>query len=64
MRDPKRIPRIIEKLQQVWEASPDMRLGQLVDNLKCKAGKAQSDIFYVEDDLIEQALEIVKDGNW
>lgn len=30
MRDPARIDRMIESLREVWHASPDMRLGQLL----------------------------------
>lgn len=30
MRDPKRIAPIVQKLQEVWEKNPDLRLGQLL----------------------------------
>ena len=33
MRDPRRIPRICEKLCIIWEAMPDQRYGQLLENL-------------------------------
>ena len=32
MRDPARIPRILEALRVEWERMPDMRLGQLLIN--------------------------------
>lgn len=32
MRDPARIPRILEALRVEWEKQPDMRLGQLLVN--------------------------------
>ncbi len=51
MRDPKRIPKLLGKLQAFWEKDPDMRLGQLVSNL---AGDA--DVFYVEDSKLERNL--------
>ncbi len=33
MRDPKRIPEILQRLQKLWELNPDMRLGQLIENV-------------------------------
>jgi hypothetical protein len=33
MRDPARIPKILARLQVVWEDHPDMRLGQLIENV-------------------------------
>lgn len=32
MRDPARIPRILEALRVEWEKAPDLRLGQLLIN--------------------------------
>lgn len=32
MRDPERITRILDKVRNLWEKYPDMRLGQLLDN--------------------------------
>jgi hypothetical protein len=52
MRDPKRIPRVLEKLAKFWDQVPDWRLGQLVVNLT-----SRSDPFYVEDDILEAALD-------
>lgn len=47
MRDKKRIPKILKKLQQAWLKVPDWRLGQLISNLR---GTGPQDVFYVEDD--------------
>lgn len=33
MRDIKRIPEILAKLQKIWEKYPDMRLAQLLGNI-------------------------------
>jgi len=33
MRNPKRIPKILDKIQKLWEEKPDMRLGQLLENV-------------------------------
>jgi hypothetical protein len=32
MRDPARIDRIIDEIRELWKASPDLRLGQLLSN--------------------------------
>lgn len=32
MRDPNRIPEILETVKTLWEANPDLRLGQLIIN--------------------------------
>jgi hypothetical protein len=32
MRDPKRIPAIMSKLEELWLKNPDLRLGQLIIN--------------------------------
>lgn len=55
MRDPKRIKRILEKLELVWDKRPDMRLGQLIHNYT----GVKYDIFYMEDDVLESALDQV-----
>lgn len=33
MRNPQRIPRILNKLQKIWEKSPDLRFGQMIYNM-------------------------------
>lgn len=47
MRDPNRIPEVLQLLQQGWEQSPDLRLGQIFENLKRYANIP--DLFYIED---------------
>lgn len=56
MRDPNRIPRILAKLQRVWEAAPDLRLGQLITNTHRKSS-VPADMFNVEDDKLEISLD-------
>ena len=63
MRNPARIERIINKLRTVWQDSPDMRLGQLLDNLRALVDKNKFesrgvDMFFMEDDLLEEQLDI------
>jgi hypothetical protein len=33
MRDPNRIPQILERLGKLWKENPDLRLGQLIGNV-------------------------------
>ena len=61
MRDPKRIPEILERLRKLWEASPDMRLGQLLENVfPNRPGmdeKFSRTMYYLEDDELLETLE-------
>lgn len=57
MRDPKRIPVLLEKLRTIWEAYPDLRLGQIVENAKSASKGNKIDTFSVEDDLLEEGLD-------
>lgn len=60
MRDPARIPRVLDKLQTIWSQNPDWRLGQLVSNSR---GLGPQDVFYYEDSDLEAALDkIIKEG--
>lgn len=52
MRDPKRIKRILAKVEKIWERNPDLRLCQLIGN--CFAA---GDHYYKEDDVLEERLE-------
>ena len=54
MRDPNRIPKMTEKLRALWMAYPDLRLGQLVNNL---APAGRNDAYYVEDDALEEEID-------
>lgn len=53
-RDPKRIPRILAKLEKVWKKNPDLRLGQLITNCWTNSSNV---LFYVEDDVLEKGLD-------
>lgn len=52
-RDPRRIPRILKRIEKLWERYPDQRLGQLLQNY---AGFTREDNFYREDYDTEVAL--------
>lgn len=48
-RDPKRIPKVLDALGELWAANPDLRLGQIMDNAAIT--------FYTEDDRALQELK-------
>ena len=54
MRDPSRIPEILNALRVVWEARPDLRLGQLITIV---AEKPYAPVFYIEDDTVLRRLK-------
>ena len=57
MRDPKRISNLLARLEKVWVAYPDLRLGQLISN----TAKDEFTLFYIEDEeLIEKMEGMVK----
>ena len=58
MRDPNRIPIMLEELKILWETHPDWRLGQLIVNLSRAEGF--EDPFFVQDDRL---LEIIRTWN-
>jgi len=45
MRDPKRIPKMLNELKGIWSTFPDLRLGQLLVNVT-----ERSTLYYMEDD--------------
>jgi hypothetical protein len=60
-REFERIRRICEKLERVWSLNPDQRLGQLLqqhvpDNF-IDRDTGIRDLFYVEDDILEEWLD-------
>ena len=63
MRDPDRIPRILQVLSAAWMANPDMRLTQLVNNATFIAGNPRQDTFYVEDEVTERGLMELAQGD-
>lgn len=45
MRNPNRIPKVLNAFQALWETCPDMRFFQLIEFVK-----GMEDLFYLEDD--------------
>lgn len=62
MRDPKRIPDFLERLKEVWLKNPDLRFGQLIENVfPNRPGfdkKYSRSAYFVED---ENFVKIIKD---
>ena len=54
MRDPERIPRVLDLLGKAWREVPDWRLGQLIENIARDMG--WNDAYYMEDDDLEKEL--------
>lgn len=54
MRNPDRIPYIMSLVAQGWQKVPDLRIGQIFENLKRYSGKY--DLFYMEDDEFIQLI--------
>lgn len=55
MRDPARIPRMLETIRKVWETHPDLRLGQLLVNAM-RPSRPSPQVFYFEDDKLEPRI--------
>lgn len=55
MRDPIRIERTLNKIGAIWQDNPNFRFGQLVYFLF--DGFEGKDIFYIEDDDLEESLD-------
>ena len=54
MRDPKRIPKILNELKGIWSTYPDLRLGQLIGNVMMDS----MDFYYMEDEELIEFLRI------
>lgn len=54
MRDPNRIPIVLDLLEKAWKEVPDWRLGQLIENIARDMG--WNDAYYMEDDDLEKEL--------
>ena len=58
MRDPRRIYRILAKLELIWDHYPDWRLTQLIENAAYRHSETDAHcIYYVEDDVTEKGLD-------
>lgn len=52
-RDPARIDAILNVLREYWSKNPDLRLGQILENISSRSSKPT---FYLEDDILLDQL--------
>ena len=52
MRDPNRIPLVLQEIERIWQAHPDWRLGQLICNLAAWADPERNIVWDVEDEVL------------
>lgn len=67
MRDPKRIPVILAKLEELWKKYPDLRFGQLVGNILRESEDYSnffSYLFYIEDSDFEKRIDEIVQKGW
>ena len=60
MRDPNRIPVIIDKLEKLWKTVPDWRFCQIISNLH---GLGPQDIFHTQDEDFEKMIDEMLTGS-
>jgi hypothetical protein len=53
-RNPERIDEILNLLSTYWSKNPDLRLGQILENI---AGRSGSHTFYMEDSIVIEWLK-------
>jgi uncharacterized protein YihD (DUF1040 family) len=62
-REVNRIDEILQIVREYWHRCPDMRLGQIVENMAYgHRGQHHHDVYYIEDDEIRERfiLELVE----
>ncbi len=61
MRNPDRIPKILKRLEEVWLKNPDLRFGQLIENVfPNRPGfdkKYSRSAYFIEDENFVKVLE-------
>lgn len=57
MRNPDRIPKILNEIEKIWQQYPDLRLGQLILNLEYRLP-----LYHVEDEELVAALKALYKG--
>ena len=55
MRDPKRISKIMNLIKTIWKMNPDLRLGQLLDNIIDHENGPE--LFEIEDNVLFDKLQ-------
>lgn len=58
MRDKKRIPKILNHLEEIWNENPDLRLGQIIMIATRPKGTCP-EVFYIEDEKILKGIKSI-----
>ena len=58
MRDKKRIPKILNHLEEIWNENPDLRLGQII-MIATRPKSTCPEVFYIEDDEILKGINSI-----
>ena len=53
MRDERRIPIVLKAIEQIWLEYPDLRLGQLIQNVMT----IDDYLYFIEDDVLVERLK-------
>lgn len=62
MRDPNRIPLMLDELREIWEKQPDLRLGQLIEIVRMAANEHYCHLFDVEDEKMQVGMKRFKES--
>lgn len=57
IRDPKRIPKVLEKIERLWSKFPDLRLGQLILNVFSLHNGIYVAVYNMEDEEFVNRIE-------
>jgi len=57
LRSKERIPEILDRLQKIWEENPDLRLGQLIENVFPNTSYDFKSAYNIEDEEFIKELE-------
>ncbi len=58
MRDKNRIPIILNELERIWNANPDLRLGQIIV-VATKSKSPCPEVFYIEDEDLLKGIQSI-----
>lgn len=57
MRDPNRIPVVLEQIEKLWRLHPDWRLGQLISNVAAWVDVNNATVWEVEDESLTAEID-------
>lgn len=64
MRDENRIKPFLKEVEKIWKKAPDLRFGQMMENLRSsRKRRTGNDLYYYEDDDFLKILRQWMDNN-